>query len=180
MSNKANILSPILFSPCTYCIRKNKKKNTYTCEVCEARGDFGLASSGDENALRRYAEFKYPNLGQEKEPPVPVLQPVSRRPRRRNGEGSQRRPLPEAHYESYFKTLGMSVNKKYDQNFKTMKETITWLYDKFKNQKHIAKNELGISEGFVFHMMNCYKIKKLNKKEVGKLCSNGRKKKSQQ
>jgi len=169
MSNKANILSPILFSPCTYCIRKNNKKNTYTCEVCEARGDFGLASSGDENALRRYAAFKYPNLGQEKEPPVPVLQPVTRRPRRKNGEGAQRRPLPESHYEAYFPTLGEAVNKKYGQKFTTMKETITWLYDKFKNQKHIAKNEFGTSEGFVYQMLNCYNIRKINKKEVQKL-----------
>jgi hypothetical protein len=169
MSNKSNILSPVLFSPCLYCIRKNKKKDTYTCESCSARADFALASEGNKAAQRRYAEFKYPDLGQEKKPPVPALQPVSRRPRRKNGEGSQRRPLPESHYESYFPTLGMAVNKKYGQNFKTMKETITWLYDKFKNQKHIAKNEFGTSEGFVYQMLNCYNIRKINKREVQKL-----------
>jgi hypothetical protein len=170
MSNKSNILSPVLFSQCLYCIRKNKKKDTYTCESCSARADFALASEGNKAAQRRYAEFKYENLGQKKEPPAPVLQPVSRRPRREGEIGRQgRQPATKEHYENYFDTLGMSVNKKHGKEFKTMKEVLTWLYETFKSQKYIAENELYISAFTVHCMLKCYGIKRLSSKEVGQL-----------
>lgn len=170
MTNKTNPLSPVILSPCLKCARRSKPKNTYSCEVCPARADFALAAGGDGNAMRRYVNFVYPDLGKTVVEPVIVPKPVKKRIKKTEGEDWYgRKPATEEHYEAYFPTLGMAVNKKYGQNFKTMKETITWLYDKFKNQKHIAKNEFGTSEGFVYQMLNCYNIRKINKKEVQKL-----------
>lgn len=171
MYNKTNPLSPVILSPCLRCIRINKKKITYTCEVCTARADFALASFGDAEALQRCITFDYPELGQHKEPPPVIIKPVKKRIKHKKEDENWygRRPATEEHYESYFNTQGMAVNRKYNKKFKTMKEVLTWLYEKFKSQKYIAENELFIS-GFTVHcMLKRYNIKKLSSKKVGKL-----------
>lgn len=165
MPNKINPLSPVLPSPCLMCQMRNKPKNTYTCEVCKARADFAMASNGDKKALQRYIAFKYPDLGVHREPPVIIPQPVKKR-LPKNDIWYGRRPATEEHYEQYFDTLGMEVNKKYGKDFKTMKEVVAWLYETFKSQKYIAENELYISAFTVHCMLKCYDIRRLSKKEI--------------
>lgn len=172
MPNKTNPLSPLLASPCLKCVREKKDKKTYTCLTCAARTDFALASAGDTEALQRCIAFNYPDLGQEKLPPAP--KPVEKRLRRKTGKENQigrqgRIPATEEHYESYFSTQGMAVNRKYNKNFKTMKEVLVWLYETFKSQKHIAEKELNISAYTVHCMLKCYNIKRLSMQEVADL-----------
>lgn len=167
MSNKTNPLSPVILSPCLKCARRLKPKNTYTCEVCPARADFALAAGGDGNAMRRYVNFVYPDLGKTVVEPVIVSRPVKKRVKKTDGEDWHgRKPATEEHYEAYFPTLGISVNKKYGQNFTTMKEVLEFLYEKFKSQKYIAEKEFFIS-GFTVHcMLKAYNIQRLTRKET--------------
>jgi hypothetical protein len=162
---KSNPLLPDLRSPCCKCKRvKESKFNNQACQSCKPREDLALAYGGDVNALKRYIKFDYKNIGED-QPEKIIKQPVKKQvPARKKGKGRQ--PASEAHYEGYFDTLGQKVNKRYKTDFKTMKEVMAFLYEKYQDQKYIAENELNISAFVVYSMLKIYNIPRLTKREV--------------
>lgn len=146
-------------SPCLKCSRRDEEKTDYSCVACPARSDFAVATQGDNDALERYTAFDYPNLGMLIEPP-----------KRGTVEGRRGRKAATAeHYQrQYYQTVGRKVNEKFGTKSETIKEVLTFLYDKYKSQRHIADNFFGVSVTVIRNMLLLFGIKTLSMAEVKK------------
>lgn len=145
----------IIRSPCLGCIRKDENKNDYTCTVCPARGDFTRATQGDKNAHARYIAFDYPDLGAFVETLV--------------GSRSGRKIVDAEYYQrQYYPAVAAKIKGEFGLEFKTIKEVLIFLYDKYKSQRYIANNFFKVNVKVIRNMLTFFKIKTLSMSEIKK------------
>lgn len=146
-------------SPCLGCIRETKDKRDCSCINCEARSDFTLATQGDEDAFRRYKAFVYPDLG------MSIVPSVKKYTRSQAG----RKAATEEYYQQQYFSMIAKINRKYKTKFKTVKDVVIFLYDKYKNQRYIAIKLFGVSHTVVSNMLKVFDIRVLSMSESSKI-----------
>ena len=138
--------TPNLPSPCLKCRRKDKEKiKSMVCQTCQARSDLALVFAGDADALSRYMKFDYPDLGRR----IKAERKYLKCTRNMTADGY--------YHEAYYDAFSLIVKNLYGVEFRTVKEILGFMVDKFSVRMHIAR-ELKVTRSIIDHMCKKFEL----------------------
>jgi len=134
-----------LESPCkkSNCVMIGQNKNNNVCRYCKARADYSLALQGDTDALKRYTEFKYPNIGSS------VIKEEQVTPR----------TTKDYYNEKLLRDTVRKIRAKFkvDTQFDDLGDVLRFLYEKYKTKTRVALF-LGQSTGTATYIFRAFNL----------------------